>query len=380
MTLDDFFDEIRKHFMDELPLVVYRKPNETQLKSLLQKDASIHEIVDFTESGFVFAPFDDKEKAILIPNEFSKSINLNSVMSSRSSALDIGYAETLPRSCKPSENQKQSHIKLVQKAIDKINNNELQKVVVSRKETISLSNSNPLGIFKKLLNKYESAFVYYWYHPKVGLWLGATPETLLKIEGNRLSTMSLAGTQTCGDTEDVIWQDKEKNEQQLVTDFIVDSLKSSIDRIEISKTTTIKAGNLLHLKTDITANFKPETLNLEQILQNLHPTPAICGLPKDIAKQFILENEEYQREYYTGFLGELNFKEKISRNSNRHNVENDAYATIKTISKLYVNLRCMQLKGDQAVVYVGGGITKDSILENEWEETVSKSEVIKSIL
>jgi isochorismate synthase len=387
MTSGDFFEAIQNHYNDELPFVAYRKPNGLELKSIFQKDVIVHYASDFTESGFVFAPFDNTEKAILIPNEFSKSVKLDSVLLNASE-------ETLPIVSKPSENQKQFHLKLVEKTIDKINQSELQKIVVSRNEEVTIQDTNPIAVFKKLLNKYETAFVYCWFHPKVGLWLGATPETLLKIEGNRLSTMSLAGTQNYINTEDVVWQDKEKNEQQLVTDFIVGSLKSSVvspqsavgsmqsavKEIQVSKTKTLRAGSLLHLKTDIIAIVKPETLNLKQILHNLHPTPAICGLPKEKAKQFILQNENYNRDYYSGFLGELNFKEKTTRNSNRRNVENNAYATIKKVSNLYVNLRCMQLKGNTAIIYIGGGITKDSNPEMEWEETVSKSEVIKSIL
>jgi isochorismate synthase len=387
MTSGDFFEAIQNHYKDELPFVAYRKPNGLELKSIFQKDVIVHYASDFTESGFVFAPFDNTEKAILIPNEFSKSVKLDSVLLNASE-------ETLPIVSKPSENQKQFHLKLVEKTIDKINQSELQKIVVSRNEEVTIQDTNPIAVFKKLLNKYETAFVYCWFHPKVGLWLGATPETLLKIEGNRLSTMSLAGTQNYINTEDVVWQDKEKNEQQLVTDFIVGSLKSSVvspqsavgsmqsavKEIQVSKTKTLRAGSLLHLKTDIIAIVKPETLNLKQILHNLHPTPAICGLPKEKAKQFILQNENYNRDYYSGFLGELNFKEKTTRNSNRRNVENNAYATIKKVSNLYVNLRCMQLKGNTAIIYIGGGITKDSNPEMEWEETVSKSEVIKSIL
>lgn len=378
MDLDYFFEQIETQFKEELPFVAYRKPNDNQLKSLIQKDSTLHEVVDFTESGFVFAPFDDSGKSILIPLSNSTYINSNFVISRD--------AEISHKVMNLSKTNKQFHIKLVKKAIDKIKENEFQKVVVSRKEDLTISDNHPIEIFKKLLNQYRSAFVYLWHHPKVGLWLGATPESLLKIEGNRFSTMALAGTQKFEGTLNVEWQAKEREEQQIVTDFIVESLssvgaeKSAINRIQVSETGTIKAGNLLHLKTDISVNFKPKTINLKQIIQNLHPTPAVCGLPKENTKQFILENEDYNREYYTGFLGELNLKEKTSRNSNQRNVENNVYSTIKTISDLYVNLRCMQLLNDQAIIYIGGGITKDSDPEKEWEETVSKSEVIKSIL
>jgi isochorismate synthase len=192
--------------------------------------------------------------------------------------------------------------------------------------------------------------------------------------------MSLAGTKKFNGTIDVIWESKEKEEQQIVTDYIVRSLQTSVSNLRISEIKTVKAGNVLHLKTDITAQLKLDSLNLKRIIQNLHPTPAVCGFSKEKAKQFILESENYDREYYTGFLGELNFKKKKSRNSNRQNVEKNAYASIKNITNLFVNLRCMQLNRNEVTIYVGGGITHDSIPENEWEETVSKSGVIKSIL
>ena len=372
MTLEEYFFDIQQQYDRKLPFVAYKKSGESLLKALLQDDTKLHFATDFTESGFVFSPFDDSLNSILIPISDSNQFQVEFVSSQNAK---IKKAKPLV-----SEEKKSIHISLVSKAMDEIEQGELQKVVVSRSEIIPVSDSNPITIFQRLLNTYESAFVYCWYHPKVGLWLGATPETLLRIEGNRLFTMSLAGTQEFIDTEEVLWLEKERNEQQLVTDFIVESLRSSTNKIEVSDTKTVRAGNILHLKTDIQARLKPESLQLKKIVQNLHPTPAICGLPKVKAKHFILKNEGYSREYYAGFLGELNFKEKTSRNSNRRNVENNAYASIKTVSNLYVNLRCMQLKDDQAYIYVGGGITKDSVPEGEWEETVSKSQVIKSVL
>src|SRR5690606_36067436 len=171
------------------------------------------------------------------------------------------------------------------------------------------------------------------------------------------------------------------NEQQLVTDFILKQLESSNLKSQTLnlKPETIKAGNLVHLKTSITAIFNSK-INFKQLLRNLHPTPAVCGLPKDAAKQFILKNENYNREFYTGFLGEINVKTSVTRNNNSRNAENNAYATVKTVSNLFVNLRCMQISNQEAIIYVGGGITKDSNDEAEWEETVQKALVMKNVL
>lgn len=371
MTSEPFFESILEHFNNKLPFAVYRKPNQSEVKAFCQIDNTLHLISDYTESGFVFSPFDDKQDSVLIP--FEKSSH------SKCEFQPSANFEASQATQTPSETQKNQHIDLVKKGIDAIKAQKLQKVVLSRCESISCEH-HPMDVFKRLLQVYPTAFVYCWYHPKVGLWLGATPETLLTIEGNRLSTMALAGTQKYNETLDVIWSQKEQEEQQIVTDFISKSLQSLVENVSVSGAKTVKAGHLLHLKTDIKSNFKLGTLNLKQILQNLHPTPAVCGLPKEDAKQFILHNEAYSREFYTGFLGELNLKEKKSRNSNRHNVENDAYTAIRTISNLFVNLRCMQFKQNNALIYVGGGVTKDSNPVAEWEETVHKSLVMKKVL
>ncbi|GAA3627685.1 chorismate-binding protein [Flavivirga jejuensis] len=376
MILEDFFKRIETHYNHKLPFVAYRKPNENQVRGLLQQTNNLHITSDFTEKGFVFSPFDATEKTVLIPLENSESIQADiAVLEGDAKCLEVNKESNTTEDLK----EKQQHINLIKKGVEAIANNQFKKVVLSRKETVAVSESNPISIFKRLLNTYKSAFVYCWYHPKVGLWLGATPETLIKIEGNRFSIMALAGTQDYNGTLDVVWQDKEKEEQQFVTDFILDNLKPSVESFRVSDVETVKAGNLLHLKTMISAQLKSGS-NLKEVISILHPTPAVCGLPKREAKQFILENEHYNRAFYTGFLGELNMETKLQSRSAKRNIENRAYTINRKSTRLYVNLRCMQLKDTEVIIYVGGGITKHSNLEREWEETVSKSLVIKNVL
>jgi isochorismate synthase len=200
--------------------------------------------------------------------------------------------------------------------------------------------------------------------------MGATPERLLKANNNTFYTMALAGTQKLQGTTEVVWEKKEMEEQQFVTDFILNNLKDLTSEVSVSSPYTLQAGTLAHIKTDIEGVIN-ESSSLKQVVSVLHPTPAVCGLPKETAKDFILENEGYDREYYTGFLGELN-KEGF----NKEELKSD----------LYVNLRCMQIKIDsnlaktKAHLYMGCGITKDSIPENEWKESVNKSVTMKKIL
>lgn len=345
------FDTINNSYKSELPFVAYRKPNTEVISSFFQQNNELFFTENYSESGFVFAPFNDENNAILIPE--SKSDFLQGKLKFEE---DFEFKNDFLKDNLSKEN----HIKLVEKAIKDIHKNELKKVVVSRKELVSLSNFNLVEIYKKLLLKYPNAFVYVWFHPKVGLWLGATPETLLKITNNSFETMSLAGTQLYNGTENVVWKAKEIEEQLLVTKFIESQLSNITSELKIHKTKTTKAGNLLHLKTVVIGNLKEKGYQLKKLIAALHPTPAVCGLPREAAKKFILEHENYNRTFYTGFLGELNFK-----NNN---------------STLFVNLRCMEIINKSAQIYIGGGITKDSNSEKEWEETVSKSKVMKSVL
>ncbi len=374
LNSDDFFCKLTHQYKINLPFVAYRKPNSEEVNAMLQNNDQLDKVSDYSESGFVFAPFDDREDAIIIPSDNAEVLNHTFNV--------ISYECEKSHKENSSIQSKEFHINLVQKGIDSINSNHLVKVVLSRAETVELSETRPIHLFNRLLQTYLTAFVYCWYHPKVGLWLGASPETLLRVEGNRYETMALAGTQLDNGNLDMVWRDKEKEEQQLVTNYIVSSLQSSAgsQNINVSEVKTVKAGNLLHLQTNITGTLNFATLNFKNFLTSLHPTPAICGIPRDRAKQFILKNENYNREFYSGFLGELNFPLKKMRSANSRNVENQAYASIKKVSNIYVNLRCVKLRNNEAMIYVGGGITKDSNPENEWVETVNKTNTIKKVL
>lgn len=341
-------DRIKTAYKSQLPFVVYNKPNESNIFGVFQKDASLHTITtDFNQSGFIFAPFDTSEESIFFPLEKSEFIRDILIKN------ETGLNEKSIRNV----SSKDKHVKIVEKAIEAIHKNEFKKVVISRKEIVAINGVEVEQIYNKLLQLYPDAFVYVWFHPQVGLWFGATPETLLKVENNNFTTMSLAGTQEYKNDENVSWNPKEIEEQQIVTDYIVNKLSDFSTNLKQLKTETVKAGSLLHLRTEI----KGELLNegLCSLVNLLHPTPAVCGLPKEKAKQFILENEAYNRSYYTGFLGELN----INKNSN-----------------LFVNLRCMEIKNNNAEIYVGGGITKESIPEKEWEETIAKSNIMLKVL
>src|SRR5690606_8156313 len=182
--------------------------------------------------------------------------------------------------------------------------------------------------YQRFLEKYPTAFVYWFYHPKTGMWMGATPEQLILIENKKDKTVASAGTQVDKGMElkKVVWGEKEHKEQQVATDFIVDSLKPCSTEIRQTPPVTHPSGSLLHIKTDIEAELS-DGKNAYDVVEALHPTPALCGFPKDVSRDFIITNEGYDREFYGGFLGEWKFNNLDYENA----------------SDLFVNLRCMKI-------------------------------------
>ena len=354
----NFFKELENIHQSKSPFVAYRKPDEDFVAVMVQRTQELHELKSYKEKGFVFAPFSSMEKKIFFPFEECDSFNIK-IYDIDLVENDEIQAEKLKFEIVENPNAlKEHHIAIVQKAIDFIKNNNAEKIVLSRKETLKIDQLKVVNTFKKMLKAYKNAFVYLWYHPEIGLWMGATPEKLLTVEKGKFTTMALAGTQKYNGTVHVVWQNKEKQEQKYVTDFMAENLKESVQSLEITAPFTVQAGNLVHIRTDISGKLKSAD-SLENLINILHPTPAVCGLPKAVAAAFILENEGYDRAYYSGFLGELNSNGRTN---------------------LFVNLRCMQLENKLVSLYVGGGITSGSVSENEWEETVSKSEVMKKVL
>jgi isochorismate synthase len=349
------FNKIEDIYKSKLPFVVYRKPNENVVSVMVQNTTNLVELNSYQQKGFIFAPFNKTEKTILFSSEncdeFSFIIQNFEALQTSSTKIKTEAISTL-------ESAKQQHISLVEKAIYFIKHKKADKIVVSRKETLKISNFEVLNSYKKMLKNYKNAMVYLWFHPKVGCWMGASPERLVNLQQNKFKTIALAGTQPYKNTTGVEWNDKEKQEQQFVTDYILKTIKNTILNIKISKPYTVKAGNLLHIKTDISGDLSAEK-SFETLIKSLHPTPAVCGLPKNVATDFILQNENYHRTFYTGYLGELNLNNQTN---------------------LFVNLRCMQINNNEISIYIGGGITKDSKPEKEWNETVFKAKVMKKVL
>lgn len=244
---------------------------------------------------------------------------------------------------------------------------DFQKIVLARMAKVSCE-VDAESLFMRACEMYPRLFVALVYTEPSGLWLMATPEILLKGEDCEMTTMSLAGTQraepsrTIADypVEGVEWSRKNQEEQQYVTDYISQCISTFTDDYSLKGPYTTMAANLYHLRTDIRFTLK-NTQQLGDVLEALYPTPAVCGIPKESTRQFILAHEHQPRQYYSGFVGPLLMQGK---------------------THLYVSLRCMHIlpEAQTGNLYAGGGLLKESEMHKEWEETEAKMQTIKRVL
>ena len=261
----------------------------------------------------------------------------------------VDACEPLPRKkTKPPKVPAQSYMESCAKAIEEIKKGTLNKVVLHIEKYMETKRSES-EIFLSGVKHYKDAFMHWTRIPGQNSWIGASPELLLSRDKDEYKSMSLAGTRN---RESDIWTDKEYVEQELVTTFILEALsRVGIQEVSASEIHNKQAGHLEHLCTDLSFEFKGSEYD---VLRALHPTPAVCGSPRKEALELLHSLQMEDRDYYSGYLG----------------VRKHDY------SKYFVNLRCMEVNASQVKIYTGGGVTKDSIPEHEFEELNNKSQVM----
>lgn len=237
---------------------------------------------------------------------------------------------------------------------------QFRKLVLSRSSIHTLNKDfSPLSAFIRACNSYPRMMISLCHTPSIGTWIGSTPEIILSGHDTNWNTVALAGTMPMqGETMPTEWSKKNKEEQAFVGEYIRKTVKKFGSKLTEKGPYTARAGQLVHLRTDFHFCLK-DTAHLGNVLQELHPTPAVCGLPKEEAYRFILQTEPHDRLFYSGLIGWID-------------PEGD--------TTLYVNLRCMHLVGNTATLYAGGGILPDSTADSEWEETQQKMNTMRNIL
>lgn len=332
----------------------YRLPKENKIYFIAQNTTELLTANEPEElngkKGFVIAPFKQSDAApiCLITPDIEKVFYLDSSQSiDESDHTTVGVCEEKYR----------KHFALFK---EELLSNHFDKLVLSRTHTQKLADEfNAIVCFIRACHRYPNAYVYLCYTPHTGLWMGCSPEILLSASDGKWRTVALAGTQSMPiDVENMKWDDKNLEEQAYVSTYI----RTQLNTIGVLATEkgpyTMRAARLAHLRTDFEFTL-PADQNLGTLLRLLHPTPAVCGLPKSDAYRFIIDNEGYNRKYYSGFVGMINPESKTD---------------------LYVNLRCVSIDNGELTFYAGGGLLAASNLEDEWAETEKKMCTMKNII
>ncbi|HAB36022.1 MAG TPA: isochorismate synthase [Cryomorphaceae bacterium] len=273
----------------------------------------------------------------------------------RAAAVDYVDASELPAVRQSTSHTQSLYESLVEKARRACEEGALEKVVLSRCQSYPSSDLDPLDTFDRLCASYPGATVYLIQREGQTLWMGATPECLVSMEGQSLHTMSLAGTRVSGGSG--AWGAKEREEQHLVTRDIIHMLQVlGCKELTVEGPTVLPAGPVEHLCSMIHGERNGSAP--EEIAAALHPTPAVGGLPRAQAATFIRQREGYDRRFYSGYFGW----------SEPHR------------SAFYVNLRCSEWGQDSVLCYAGGGITSKSDAHQEWLETEQKLKTLERVI
>lgn len=357
--------------------VLYRLPHSDRYVRLVQHSGHpemVTGVADLSgKSGFVFAPFvEDKDCPLLLlhPDEREEERLTDSPAIAVDPCQAIQKGQPLRNEHKAAPLQA-SETEYGDYAIDYANfhahleDGEFQKIVLARRSRVALpSGYDGEALFFRACQLYPRLFIALVCMEDAGTWLMATPEVLLEGDGMEWHTMALAGTMRLEgealktEGEYATWTAKNIQEQRYVATYITECLEQFTDTFREEGPRTMRAADLVHLRSDFYFTLRDDR-HLGDVLNCLHPTPAVCGLPKAATQAFILANEHAPRRYYSGFLGPLNPHEE---------------------THLYVSLRCMELHEDHADLYAGGGLITDSRLASEWQETENKLGTMRRVL
>ncbi len=331
--------------MDDNSLIAYSLPGTKEFLVGTIKDCFTKRPSDLADIDFVMAPFD---KSIDTTYWFRfSSISGGRVFSSPHNFSEIEGSST----------SREAYNKAFKEIQDSFDNQRTAKVVLSRRIIVPRQEQDLYTMFVKLKNRYPDAFTYLVSTPETGTWMGASPELVLSNQSGRITTTAIAGTQALGNStvSNLSWGQKEIQEHRYIEDFLKEVLSKNKIDFTISEKSTIQAGDLCHIHSRIDIDSE---VSLPALVDLIHPGPALSGYPVPDALSLLDKVESTSREFYCGYLGPVN----------NNNID------------WFANIRCMQVHNEHFTLYVGGGLTSDSNLDAEWDETNMKSRTLLDVL
>jgi salicylate biosynthesis isochorismate synthase len=247
---------------------------------------------------------------------------------------------------------------MVGDAIGAIRDGVLEKVVLARELRVTAPRElDPVATLRQLLAAHQGGFVFGCWHGE-SAFVGATPELLVSVEGDRVLASSLAGSVSRGATEGedaalaaaLLDSAKDRVEHEFVRGALCAGMEQLCDDVEAApEPSLLSLPNVHHLHTAVTGRLRPGG-SLLGLVARLHPTPAVGGEPREAALRFIREHEGIDRGWYAAPIGWLQQRR----------------------GEFAVALRCALLTGSEALLFAGCGIVADSDPAEEYAESSLK--------
>ena len=251
---------------------------------------------------------------------------------------------------------KQRYSRAVERGIELVNGGELHKLVLAVRHTIDLDNRfNPLPLLQRLRRQQAGSCRFLWQREADDVFFGASPERLLSLRGGWLRSDALAGTAGEGDDGmQLLRSDKDRREHELVVDTLTNQLRQmGLTPCRRRQPQLARHGQLTHLHTPITAEVQGRSAL--SLAEQLHPTPAVAGLPRREAMAWLRTLEPFERGCYAAPIGWIDSA-------------GDA--------ELRVAIRCGHARGRHLDLTAGAGLVRGSIAERERQEVELKLAVL----
>ncbi len=255
----------------------------------------------------------------------------------------------------------------VREAVHTIELGTMDKVVLARSVIVRADvAAAPFDLVGRLRSAYPGCFAFGWQEADA-TFVGATPELLIERQGERLRSQPLAGSAPRGEGEEddralgeaLMASEKDRREHAVVVDDIVARLDPIVERVTAPSTPTLlKMANVQHLASEVVGILHAPR-SVVEVAGDLHPTPAVAGLPLAEALAFISKTESIDRGWYSGGIG---------------------WTDGSGDGQIAVALRCALVRGDTAHLYAGAGIVAGSHPEGELEETRLKFRPLLNLL
>lgn len=247
---------------------------------------------------------------------------------------------------------------LVARALGAIREGALDKVVLARAVEVEAgADIDTGGLLGTLQEQYPGCRAFL-VRGEGGVFVGATPEVLCHVDGDRITTEALAGSARPGSATDLLGSRKDLREHRWVVEHMVGALSGVADSLQRKPEPGLRTlANVVHLHTPISARLA-KGRTVADVVAALHPTPAVAGVPTAAALQFIRDHEHLDRGLYAGLVGWVGPRR----------------------AELAVALRSALVRGRHARLFVGAGIVDGSSPESEWMETELKAQALLGAL